>query len=36
MDKMYRSTRNKELVLSAKEAILKGIADDGGLFGFFI
>ena len=32
MDKMYRSTRNKELVLSAKEAILKGIADDGGLF----
>lgn len=28
----YYSTRNKDLKLNASEAILKGLADDGGLF----
>ena len=28
----YYSTRNKEIYVSASQAILKGIADDGGLF----
>ena len=28
----YYSTRNRDLKLSASEAILKGLADDGGLF----
>lgn len=32
MEKIYTSTRNKTMALSGKEAILKGIAEDGGLF----
>lgn len=32
MNKNYTSTRNKQIQLSAKEAIKKGFADDGGLF----
>lgn len=32
MDKIYTSTRDKHQSLSGKEAILKGIAEDGGLF----
>lgn len=32
MEKIYTSTRNKTIALSGKEAILKGIAEDGGLF----
>lgn len=32
MKKIYTSTRNKMLALTPKEAVLKGIADDGGLF----
>lgn len=32
MKKIYTSTRDKMLALSPKEAILKGIANDGGLF----
>lgn len=32
MDKIYTSTRNKTLARTGKEAILKGIAEDGGLF----
>lgn len=32
MEKIYTSTRNKNLAAAPKEAILKGIAEDGGLF----
>lgn len=32
MEKIYTSTRNKALARTPKEAILKGIAEDGGLF----
>ncbi|MFC6175620.1 threonine synthase [Companilactobacillus huachuanensis] len=32
MNKNYTSTRNKQIKLSAKDAIKKGFADDGGLF----
>ncbi len=32
MSVMYSSTRNDELKLTASQAILKGLADDGGLF----
>ena len=29
---MYTSTRNSEERMTASQAVLKGIADDGGLF----
>ncbi len=32
MDLMYSSTRNDKVKFTASEAILKGLADDGGLF----
>ena len=32
MEKIYTSTRNKALPRTPKEAVLKGIAEDGGLF----
>ena len=32
MGRSYESTRNPELKAAASEAVLKGIADDGGLF----
>ena len=32
MQKIYTSTRNKALSRTPKEAVVKGIADDGGLF----
>ncbi|MBO5199296.1 MAG: threonine synthase [Lachnospiraceae bacterium] len=32
MDLFYRSTRNNQIKVKASEAILKGLADDGGLF----
>ena len=32
MAKSYESTRNFELKAAASEAVLKGIAEDGGLF----
>lgn len=32
MDLFYRSTRSKGEAVSASQAILKGLADDGGLF----
>lgn len=32
MDLIYRSTRNNEEKVTASEAILKGLADDGGLY----
>ena len=32
MELMYKSTRNAEHTVTATEAILKGLADDGGLF----
>ena len=32
MDLMYSSTRNADVKLTASQAILKGLADDGGLF----
>lgn len=32
MSMIYSSTRNKNIKLSASEAILKGLSDDGGLF----
>ena len=32
MDVMYSSTRNGEVKFTASQAILKGLADDGGLF----
>ena len=32
MDIMYRSTRSKDIRVTASEAILKGLSDDGGLF----
>ncbi|MEG0527384.1 MAG: threonine synthase [Longicatena sp.] len=34
MKKIYTSTRNKMIALTPKEAVLKGIADDGGLYVF--
>ena len=32
MNLLYKSTRNPDLTVTASEAILKGLADDGGLF----
>lgn len=32
MDLMYSSTRNADIKVTASQAILKGLADDGGLF----
>ena len=32
MDLLYKSTRNAECTVTASQAILKGLADDGGLF----
>lgn len=32
MDLLYRSTRSKDVSVTASQAILKGLADDGGLF----
>ncbi|MCI8293304.1 MAG: threonine synthase [Hespellia sp.] len=32
MDLLYKSTRNAEKTVTASEAILKGLAEDGGLF----
>lgn len=32
MEIFYRSTRNSDIKMKASEAILKGLADDGGLF----
>ena len=32
MNLLYKSTRNSETTVTASEAILKGLADDGGLF----
>ncbi len=32
MNISYHSTRNKEIKLTASQAVLKGLADDGGLF----
>ena len=32
MDLMYSSTRNGQVKFTASQAILKGLADDGGLF----
>ena len=32
MELMYSSTRNSEKKITASQAILKGLADDGGLF----
>ena len=32
MSLLYKSTRNPDLTFTASEAILKGLADDGGLF----
>lgn len=32
MDLIYRSTRSKDVSVTASQAILKGLADDGGLF----
>ncbi len=32
MELLYKSTRNAEKAVTASEAILKGLADDGGLF----
>ncbi len=32
MDLLYKSTRNADKTVKASEAILKGLADDGGLF----
>ena len=32
MNILYKSTRNNELKVTASQAILKGLSDDGGLF----
>ena len=32
MNLLYKSTRNAEKTVNASEAILKGLAEDGGLF----
>ena len=32
MNLLYKSTRNSDKTATASEAILKGLADDGGLF----
>ena len=32
MDLMYKSTRSDNETVTASQAILKGLADDGGLF----
>ena len=32
MDMLYRSTRNENETATASEAILKGLAENGGLF----
>ena len=32
MNLQYKSTRNDNVTVTASEAILKGLADDGGLF----
>ena len=32
MEVLYKSTRNSDKTVTASQAILKGLADDGGLF----
>ena len=32
MELFYRSTRNENVMLTASEAILQGLSDEGGLF----
>ena len=32
MELFYKSTRNENVMLTASEAILKGLSDEGGLF----
>ena len=32
MNLLYKSTRNSDKTVTASQAILKGLADDGGLF----
>ena len=32
MNLLYKSTRNSDKTVTASEAVLKGLADDGGLF----
>ena len=32
MNLLYKSTRNSEKTVTASQAILKGLAEDGGLF----
>jgi len=32
MEVRYKSTRNSKELVTASEAVLKGLADDGGLF----
>ena len=32
MNLLYKSTRNHEINVTASQAILKGLADDGGLY----
>ena len=32
MDLLYKSTRTSDITVTASEAVLKGLADDGGLF----
>ena len=32
MNLLYKSTRDAEKTVTASQAILKGLADDGGLF----
>ena len=36
MNLLYKSTRNSDKTVTASEAILKGLADDGGLLGLFV
>ena len=32
MDLLYKSTRSNDIAVTASQAILKGLSDDGGLF----
>ena len=32
MELLYRSTRNSEVAVTASQAVLQGLAEDGGLF----
>ena len=32
MELLYKSTRNSDTTVTASQAILKGLAEDGGLF----